>query len=588
MDSKVKACTACTRMCWMVHREKKNSTDSHSVSSFFKIMIGDDFSKFLFLPPKFAHEVSSLVGQRTILEDSSGEQWEVTLSKVNGSLAFQQGWNSFALDHGLKVGDFVLFFHLTESHFVVKIYDKTSCEKLNYPERINHRKRMRDDKSSTGKDGPFGTVDEHSTDKHGSGTSVKFGVAAENVGCLNEVNDENSTDRHGSGTSVKSAVAAEKGCLKVNDVVELPISGNVPKAEYIEEIHCMMDRDPGVKQGDYGRSNFDLSVFEMWNHTSSKRSNRESLADERSPHQVDSLLRSQNGAALIDKDKVAKVVGSGAGPSDSFNCEKKESISHKDSCIAMTSGNPLPSPVVNPKENGENTSNMSNRGMKVCQVAKGNIQVTPSQKHNVNNDNYQTANKSVKGTMAASSISTRFGTKNFQSGKMMKVVKEEPMEIESDPCGQGSIQKLSGESFKVTNGGLPRRVSFGVRKDDKSLPVVKLENVDLVGVSSTDPPNFSSLLATSSESFIELPEYLPFPSTKGRSNVERKVVLLQDPAQRLWPVLYHGKLRLIVITTGWEAFSKANGIQSGDQCLFKIENEFEGIYSVSKLESRKK
>ena len=45
MDSKVKACKECTRLCWLVHREEKNS--SPAVSSFFKVMIGEDISEVL-------------------------------------------------------------------------------------------------------------------------------------------------------------------------------------------------------------------------------------------------------------------------------------------------------------------------------------------------------------------------------------------------------------------------------------------------------------------------------------------------------------------------------------------------------------
>lgn len=308
-------------------------------------------------PPKFAREVSLFVGQRTILEDSSGEQWEVIISKVNGSLAFEQGWGSFALDHDLEVGDFVVFFHMAESHFVVKIYDKTSCEKLNFPERSNQKKRMRDDRSFTGKDEPFCAVDAKLTNKHGLGTSVMSGVTAKNGGLLNEMNDV------AKAPTVSQNIAIGD---KTNE-----ISGAVSKGEYVDDTYLMINRDPVEKQDENGRCYFDLSVFEMWNNTGSKKNNTESLTDKRVPYQVDSSLRSQNGACLIDKDKVAIEVSSGVEPLNSFNCEKNESSSDKGSCIVMTSGNLLLPSVVNPKENGENTSNMSNRGTKECQVAEG-------------------------------------------------------------------------------------------------------------------------------------------------------------------------------------------------------------------------
>ena len=79
----------------------------------------------------------------------------------------------------------------------------------------------------------------------------------------------------------------------------------------------------------------------------------------------------------------------------------------------------------------------------------------------------------------------------------------------------------------------------------------------------------------------ELPERLPFPITRGMASVERKMVILRDQAGRLWPVMYHDKPSLQFLANGWEALSEANSINSGDQCLFTVEDESDGIYSVS-------
>ena len=61
----------------------------------------------------------------------------------------------------------------------------------------------------------------------------------------------------------------------------------------------------------------------------------------------------------------------------------------------------------------------------------------------------------------------------------------------------------------MTNGPLPKSVSFGIRKiDGRGCPAVKTENVDLVGASSSKDPNpciLSSPLATSSKSLIGRP-----------------------------------------------------------------------------------
>ncbi|KAM1025753.1 hypothetical protein ACFX13_039512 [Malus domestica] len=170
MGSKLEACAECTLKCLQDHGNKKKA--SPVVASFFKIMIGDQLSKVLFLPPKFAPTVSALVNKKAVLEDSRGWQWKVTISRVDGSLAFQQGWNAFALDNDLQVGELLFFNYVTDSHFDVKICDKSGCEKLKFPEAMNQKNWTWDNQNSSVKDGPCHTVDNSLMDKQGSSTSL--------------------------------------------------------------------------------------------------------------------------------------------------------------------------------------------------------------------------------------------------------------------------------------------------------------------------------------------------------------------------------------------------------------------------------
>ncbi|ESR53262.1 hypothetical protein CICLE_v10023279mg [Citrus x clementina] len=80
---------------------------------------------------------------------------------------------------------------------------------------------------------------------------------------------------------------------------------------------------------------------------------------------------------------------------------------------------------------------------------------------------------------------------------------------------------------------------------------------------------------------LELSTCLPTSSFRGRSRTQRKVVVLRDPDMRMWPVLYHERSGFKVLTSGWEAFSKANNIQPGDGCIFGVESYSESIYGVS-------
>lgn len=85
------------------------------------------------LPPKFAPIVSSLIGKEVPVEDSNGNQWKAKLTVVDSSIVLKQGWGTFAQDHGLEVGDFLSFHYILGSHFIVQIFDRTCCEKLDFP-----------------------------------------------------------------------------------------------------------------------------------------------------------------------------------------------------------------------------------------------------------------------------------------------------------------------------------------------------------------------------------------------------------------------------------------------------------------------
>ncbi|MCO5610482.1 hypothetical protein L7F22_064720 [Adiantum nelumboides] len=64
------------------------------------------------------------------LEGPSGEKWNVSMQgQTLGSLAFTKGWAEFVTDHGLSVGDLLLFKLLSRSFFSVTMYGHDGCEK---------------------------------------------------------------------------------------------------------------------------------------------------------------------------------------------------------------------------------------------------------------------------------------------------------------------------------------------------------------------------------------------------------------------------------------------------------------------------
>ena len=79
----------------------------------------------------------------------------------------------------------------------------------------------------------------------------------------------------------------------------------------------------------------------------------------------------------------------------------------------------------------------------------------------------------------------------------------------------------------------------------------------------------------------ELPGYLSIPNVNMySSNNEKGLVLLRDEARRLWPVVYHERSSMKVLSSCWEVLCRENGIQPGDQCCFTVEDKSKGILSV--------
>ncbi|XP_073137766.1 B3 domain-containing protein Os02g0598200-like [Henckelia pumila] len=113
------------------------NASSPDVFRFFKPMFGEGFSEYLFLPPQIAPTMKHLVGEETLLQDSTGKTWPVSISYVDGLLAFHKGWDEFFIQHHLSIGQIVVF-ELEEGSlcFNVRIYDTDACETLDFDQEI--------------------------------------------------------------------------------------------------------------------------------------------------------------------------------------------------------------------------------------------------------------------------------------------------------------------------------------------------------------------------------------------------------------------------------------------------------------------
>ncbi|CAL5376074.1 unnamed protein product [Camellia sinensis] len=352
-------------------------------TSFFKIMIGDNFSKVLFLPPKFARTVTDLIDQKTELEDASGQRWTVTLSKYDGSLAFQHGWPAFSLEHGLEIGDFVLFHYIEQSHFVVQIYGKSGCEKLYFSkENSNQKKRTRADRDSSAKDEQCHTID--------------------NV-FMNSMNKE------GSNTSAVS---------------------DVPRTKCIEEPFYMIDRDSGVGQVDRLSSLYDLADFEM-PRTSSVDGTKDVLVEDVRPlSHVNTMPQSEAEAEaeIVDKLPVTEEVVSQTTLSDVPNLpilEKNREFQMMDNVSDQDYGN-------------GNTSGRERRSKTRYSSNKDLI----SQKDTSLMERCQSMQQKFAGVSKFCEFPASVQTWNCQSGERMKVVKKERVEMRAKKMMHGKYPEI--------------------------------------------------------------------------------------------------------------------------------------------------
>ncbi|KAK2975946.1 hypothetical protein RJ640_013438 [Escallonia rubra] len=103
--------------------------DAHPVQASSSIFSPVKFGNLERIPFGFLKHMSDETSGSVSLMGSSGNTWEVNLMKNNESLFFNKGWSSFVKDHFAELWDFIVFKYDGNSHFTVKVFDKSGCEK---------------------------------------------------------------------------------------------------------------------------------------------------------------------------------------------------------------------------------------------------------------------------------------------------------------------------------------------------------------------------------------------------------------------------------------------------------------------------
>ncbi|CAJ1975009.1 unnamed protein product [Sphenostylis stenocarpa] len=405
-----------------------------------------------YIPPAFSSIVANLVDKKINLNDSSGQQWKVKVSEVNGSFVFGMGWNVFSLSHGLKVGYLLVFNYIKGFHFDVKIYDTSACEKLGFPVRRNQKKRSR------------GTSD----------TPVRDGVLVRhepNALVVSKLHAPKMKRQCSEVEIVAPQKAEESGPLmQIPDHCEDPCYSISPE---FDQSHAD-DGTMKIENGDLKVSNVDYrsNIFENDATTSGKDTMIEGIF-------------STEAALDISELEIA-------GRSTSRD-EADTSTYDKTSNLKI-------------EENKENKAITSNRKAKGCQFSEG-------------------------------------------LGEMSRMLKKELVtfnEMETKGSPKETNEQLESDIFN---------------EDNES------------GFKTT---HLLSCVVPHDDVCLKLPKCLPGFRKLKVGQHRNMVVFLRDPVRRLWPVFYHEKTHLRLLTHGWLDFSRANNIQPRDECIFEAEVDPEG------------
>ncbi|XP_057481294.1 putative B3 domain-containing protein At5g66980 [Actinidia eriantha] len=107
------------------HRSPKASF----CDEFFKVYLPDQSSQRLRVPPDFVKNFNGIIPNKIILRDLGGKIWHVETEEEENGVFFKKGWQRFASDHSLELGNFIVFRCNRNSSFDVKIFGNNGCMK---------------------------------------------------------------------------------------------------------------------------------------------------------------------------------------------------------------------------------------------------------------------------------------------------------------------------------------------------------------------------------------------------------------------------------------------------------------------------
>ncbi|XVF17774.1 hypothetical protein REPUB_Repub10bG0152500 [Reevesia pubescens] len=114
-------------------RENYNSMFRPKTPHFFKIILEDTIrDNKLEIPREFVRKYGDGLSSPVLLKVPSGDTWQVELTKSDGDIWLQNGWQEFAQHYSQKYGHLLVFKYEGNGNFQVLIFDMSATE-IEYP-----------------------------------------------------------------------------------------------------------------------------------------------------------------------------------------------------------------------------------------------------------------------------------------------------------------------------------------------------------------------------------------------------------------------------------------------------------------------
>ncbi|KAL2464034.1 B3 domain-containing protein-like [Forsythia ovata] len=500
-----------------------------------------DLLKDQYLPPCFVRKVRESIGQQTLLEDSTGRQWPVTMSLIDGSWAFQKGWQEFALCHGLEVGHLLVFSYIKGRYFDVQIYGTSGCERMNFNSRTGQaqEKVVQND--------PIQKVDTNATAENpSSSTSIASG----------------SKFQHGRSHPMVTRASRAGSDFERQQFIPTPLSVDDPalnrgrgkakkrsrqgqekivQNEPIQTVDTNATGIPSLSTAVASGSKFQQGQSHP-TATIASDSGRDFGRQQfiTTPLSIDDpnhILKRNDGCNQEDARTYLYDLSI-------FDMGKNESDTHK---IEKSLG-------------GEIVPDHSQISKQAELTANDMLKETSNLFSNFQNDEENNAVRGSDGLFSSGNEAPSVGNSKIAGRECAMIPKNRDCSV--------AIPLLKDPSGKEPN--------MAMKSAQVPLRAVKYMSSVVV------PDVAAALLSVEVKclSFLEKPVLLP-PIKGVNEGGQRQIVYLRDSAGRLWPVLQTATFGVTSFSDGWKTICEENNIEPGDFIKLKPENSIWCSYRVS-------